>query len=210
MRGLLGLVVVALLVGVVALPALAADPSGSPTILPVVASPEPTASPAPTKAPKPETSPGAGRAPRTAKDPATAVTVSGTVGTRTTDWTTEYTLTSGGTVVVLDAGPPWFFGDDHPLKPFVGEQVTIVGTQRAGDDEVDVDTVNGTALRAPGKPPWAGGWKVVGKDHPGWSQEKWDRWQAKAAAKAQQRGVDCWPPGHCKDKAAATEAPGGN
>ena len=35
-------------------------------------------------------------------------------------------------VVVLDAGPTWFYGDDHPLAGSVGKQVTIVGTQRAG------------------------------------------------------------------------------
>jgi hypothetical protein len=62
---------------------------------------------------------------------------------------------------------------------------------------------------APGRPPWAGGWKVVGRDHPGWSQEKWDRWQAKVADKAKQHGVECWPPGHCmdKDKVKPTAAP---
>jgi hypothetical protein len=48
------------------------------------------------------------------------------------------------------------------------------------------------ALREPGKPPWAGGWKVVGEKHPGWSQEKADRFKAKFG--------DCFPPGQCKDK----------
>jgi hypothetical protein len=65
--------------------------------------------------------------------------------------------------------------------------------------------VDGKALREPGKPPWAGGWKVVGKDHPGWSQEKWDRWQAKQAAKAKQHGATCWPPGLCKDTSDKVE-----
>jgi hypothetical protein len=89
--------------------------------------------------------------------------------------------------------------------------VTIVGEQRAGSDEVDVVSVDGKALREPGRPPWAGGWKQVGKIHPGWSQEKADRW----AAKMQAKGVDCWPPGHCKDKTKdaapdADEPSGGN
>ena len=64
--------------------------------------------------------------------------------------------------------------------------------------EVDVRSIDGKELRAPGKPPWAGGWKQVGKDHPGWTQEKWDRWQSKMADKAKRHGVDCWPPGRCK------------
>ena len=83
-------------------------------------------------------------------------------------------MTVAGKTVRLDAGPSWFFGDKHPLKPFVGKTVTITGEQ-AGD-EVEVETVDGVRLRAEGKPPWAGGWKAVGSAHPGWSQEKADRW----------------------------------
>ncbi len=64
-----------------------------------------------------------------------------------------------------------------------------------GGTEVDVQTVDGTAIRAPGKPPWAGGWKVQGEKHPGWSQAKADKFKAKFG--------DCWPPGHCK-RAAET------
>ena len=51
--------------------------------------------------------------------------------------------------------------------------------------------VNGK--HAGGKPSWAGGWMRVGKDHPGWSQAKADRFKAKFG--------DCFPPGQCKDKA---------
>ena len=65
--------------------------------------------------------------------------------------------------------------------------------------------MDGKACASPASPPWAGGWKVVGKDHPGWSQEKWDRWQAKQAAKAKQHGTTCWPPGQCKDKSDDAE-----
>jgi hypothetical protein len=60
--------------------------------------------------------------------------------------------------------------------------------------------VDGTRLREPGKPPWAGGWKVVGERHPGWSEEKAARFAERQAAKAARFG-DCWPPGHCKQQA---------
>jgi hypothetical protein len=104
----------------------------------------------------------------------------------------SYTLSAGGKTYTLEAGPPWFFGDHHALKPFVGKSVTIAGEIAEGSTEIDVVSVNGTALREPGKPPWAGGWKVVGANHPGWSQEKADRMMAKFG--------DCFPPGPCKDK----------
>ena len=158
---------------------------------------------------------GSGRSDQAAKAPATDVSLSGALGSRTAaDGTTEYTLTNGDTVLSLDAGPAWFFGDSYPLAPFVGQQVTITGEQREGSTTVDVLTVNGTALREPGKPPWAGGWKTVGERHPGWSQEKADRQAAKQAAKAarqaakQERfGLDCWPPGHCKDASGKPATP---
>ena len=41
----------------------------------------------------------------------------------------------------------------------------------------------------PAKPPWAGGWKAVGSAHPGWTQEKWDKWQQKQAAKGDKFGA---------------------
>ena len=144
------------------------------------------------------------------------VTVTGTLGTRiAADGSTEYTLTSGDTVLLLDAGPAWFFRDAYPLAPFVGKQVTIGGEQKEGSTSVDVLTVDGTALREPGKPPWAGGWKKVGKDHPGWTQEKADRQAAKQADRAARRaakmerfGLQCWPPGLCKDGSASDVNPG--
>lgn len=144
------------------------------------------------------------------------LTVTGTLGARTAaDGTTEYTLTSGDKVLLLDAGPAWFFGDAYPLAPYVGKQITITGEQKKDSTSVDVLTVDGTALREPGKPPWAGGWKVVGKDHPGWSQEKADRQAAKRADKAARQadkmerfGLQCWPPGHCKDGSARDVNPG--
>jgi hypothetical protein len=182
---------VAVLAIAVALPVLAASPS-------------PSGGPAASgQAPEPKPSKG----PKASKAPEVQVTIRGEVGS-TTDakGRLEFTLLAGGKTLRLSAGPSWFFGAKNPLLPFVGKTVTIVGEQRG--DEIDVVSVDGTALRAPGKPPWAGGWKVVGKIHPGWSQEKADRQAAKAKARA-----DCFPPGLCKDKpnksAEPTEAPRG-
>ena len=121
------------------------------------------------------------------------ITISGTVEVATdANGRESYTLKDGATTYQLEAGPPWFFGDKYPLKPFVGKKVTIEGEVAKGSTEVDVSSVDGTALRSAGKPPWAGGWKVVGAAHPGWSQEKADRMKAKFG--------DCFPPGQCKDK----------
>src|SRR5215211_905207 len=134
------------------------------------------------------------------KGPKTPVTLTGTVGTATdADGVTIYTLRSGGTTYTLEAGPAWFHGDKHPLKAYVGKSVRIVGEKSGDSNEVDVESVDGKALRAAGKPPWAGGWKVVGKAHPGWSQEKADRFKDKFG--------DCFPPGQCKEKPARSAAP---
>lgn len=195
-------VMAAVLVGAVATAALAAGPIGSPT---APASERSEKAAKPDKAGKPDKASKPDKAAKTAKQ---VVTVTGTVGTRTNaDGATEYTLTSGATVLVLDAGPAWFFKDAYPLVPYVGKQVTVVGEQRQGSTEVEVRTVDGIALREPGKPPWAGGWKRVGMDHPGWTQEKWDRWQAKKAGKMARFSLECWPPGRCRDKAPGDQAP---
>lgn len=188
------------LVGVIALyelPVLAASPSPGASVAPAAASSAaPSTKPEKSREPKPA---------KADKAPEVAVSVTGVVGQRTAaDGAGEYTLTRGSTVLVLNAGPAWFFKDQHPLAPFVGKTVTIAGEQRTGSTEVDVISVDGAALREPGKPPWAGGWKRVGKDHPGWTQEKWDRWQAKAKADA--RGLECFPPGQCKDKTKADKS----
>ena len=226
------------LIVLVAMPTLAAEPSASPsasadptatataTDAPTTAPTEapaatasPTAAPRATAAPaetaepeeaeesaKPEKSP---KAPKAEKAPEVDVTITGTIATRTdADGNTEYTTIAGGKTLILDAGPSWFHGANHPLKPFVGKRVTITGEQRVGEDEVDVKAVNGTRLRAEGKPPWAGGWKRVGERHPGWTQEKWDRWQTKFADKAKAKALrgDCFPPGQCKDKSGKRAA----
>lgn len=188
------------LIAAVALPAFAAGPSSAPG---AQASEKP------------------GKAPKASKEPEVAVTLTGTIAaTADADGETTYALTSGGKTYKLDAGPAWFFGDKHPLKAFVGKSVTVTGEQSG--DEVDVETVDGVALRAPGKPPWAGGWKAVGSAHPGWSQEKADRWAQKLADRAARQaakggngangaagaagGAGCWPPGHCKGDGAEPES----
>lgn len=196
-RAVLVVLVLALVIVLYALPALAASGSPLASGAPVAASSaDPSAKPEKSRPPKPP------KPARADKAPEQAVTLRGVVGTRTAadgDLDVEYTLTADGKVLTLDAGPAWFFKDKHPLAPFVDETVTIAGEQRPGSTEVDVLSVDGTVLREPGKLPWAGGWKRVGKDHPGWTQEKWDRWQAKAKA----RGFECFPPGQCRDRTKA-------
>ena len=198
---LLGVGLIAL-VAAVALPALAASPSPS--------AGSAAASPAPSREPKASKEP---KAVKAAKAPEVAVTLRGPVAAvKDANGRTTYTLTANGKTVRLDAGPAWFFGDKHPLAPFVGKTVTITGGQRG--DEVDVATVDGVRLRAAGKPPWAGGWKAVGSAHPGWSQEKADRWAQKQATKAGTgaagaSGSGCWPPGHCKAPAGSAAPSGG-
>ena len=159
---------------VLAVPALAAKPPSAPGQL---SNPEQAKPPAP---------PGLANKPE--RLPKAAITVSGTIQETSggQGWPV-FTLQDGGTTYTLEAGPPWFYGDDHPLKNYVGQSVTVEGEAAEGSTEVDVDTVNGMALREPGRPPWAGGWRAVGESHPGWSQDKADRFNG-----------DCWPPGHCK------------
>ena len=143
---------------------------------------------------------GKDNAPGQAKEkvPTTPITISGTIEVASDENGKDtYTLRDGGTTYTLSAGPPWFFGNNHPLNPFVGQSVTVDGEVAEGTTNVDVLAVDGTALREAGKPPWAGGWKVVGERHPGWSQEKADRFEAKFG--------DCFPPGQCKDKPAGPE-----
>lgn len=121
----------------------------------------------------PITPPGQAKQKDKQKVPSTPITVSGTVATTTdADGRTTYTLDADGTTYELGAGPAWFWGSDHPLAAYVGKQVDIAGEIREGSSEIDVETVDGVALRAPGKPPWAGGPKAVGERHPGWKAWK--------------------------------------
>ena len=173
------------------------------------AKPAATFEPTPVARPDRKGEPEKGPKDRKDKAPEQEITLSGAVTSGTdADGETVYRMQSGGTTYVLEAGPKWFFGDDYPLKPFVGKDVTIVGEVAEGSTEVDVVSVDGARLREPGKPPWAGGWKNVGERHPGWSEEKAARWAERQAAKAARFG-DCWPPGHCKqgDEAGEDVAP---
>ena len=149
------------LVGIVALaiaiPVLGADPSSPPGQT------------------KPDTSPNPGqqknaeKAAKEAKTPELAITVTGTVQQATDGkGRPTFALTAGGKTLDLSAGPPWYWGDKNPLAASVGKSVTVVGSHHAGSNELDVETVDGNAIRAPGKPPWAGGPWVVGPTHPGW------------------------------------------
>ena len=170
----------------------------------VVAIPVLAASPAPSGGP----GNGNGKGPKASHEPEVTVTVKGTVAAATAaDGSAEYTITADGKTLHLEAGPKWFWGDKNPLKAFVGKSVTIVGEQSG--DEVDVSTVDGKAIREPGKPPWAGGWKVVGKSHPGWSQDKADRFAAHQAAKAarEKARAACQAAGTCAQEPEASEAP---
>ncbi len=204
-------IVALIVVAALALPVLAADPSAdpsasaqaSPSRAPVVA---PLATPqqaAPSASPEPAGVDDGGKpdkadkANKGNKTPEVPITLSGTVAmTMDAKGRQQFSMSSGGTTYELDAGPPWFWGTNNPLAKFAGKTVTITGEAHVGATDVDVLTVDGTAIRAPGKPPWAGGWKVVGEKHPGWSQAKADKFKAKFG--------DCWPPGHCKQAAETT------
>jgi hypothetical protein len=177
-----------LVLAVVVLPVLAATPGTGPTGDNAEAG---TLNAEQSPGPKSEKA----KKPKVPKEP---ITLSGTVTAATdADGNPEYRLTSGGTTYTLEAGPAWFHGDNHPLKASVGKRVTIEGEVAEGSTQVDVATVDGTAIRAAGKPPWAGGWKRVGERHPGWSQEKADR-MAQKIEQLREKFGDCHPPGKCK------------
>ena len=200
----LALVVALLAAAVLVVPALAVDPSPSGSTTPAAgSSAEPAETEEPGESGKPNKADKAQKAERHDKTPEVDVTINGTVGQTTdADGDVEYTLTAAGKSYRIEAGPSWWWGDANPLKPFVGKFVKIIGEQEQGSDEIDVQSVDGTALRANGKPPWAGGWKVVGSKHPGWTAEK----AAREAAKGKNA------PGQHKDKAKdepeASETPG--
>jgi hypothetical protein len=149
---------------------------------------DPTASSAPAATEQPAKSPKPGKPEKAAKELKgieVAVSLTGRVGTRTdTDGDTVYTLTVGSIVYDLDVGPRWWWGEKDPLKGLIGDTTTITGERSEGSTDVDVFTAGGTTLREAGKPPWAGGWKVVGERHPGWAQWKVD----KAAVKVEGKG----------------------
>lgn len=193
----------AIVVVALALPAFAADPSASPSASSGATPPKAAAS----EPPEPDESPGdeggkpdkAGTGNKGNETPEVAITLKGTIAmSKDANGFSSFTVASGGKTYGLEAGPPWFWGANNPLAKFAGKTVTVTGETQAGSTDVDVLTVDGTAIRAPGKPPWAGGWKAVGSKHPGWSQEKADKFKAKLG--------DCFPPGQCKGAVKAPTA----
>lgn len=113
------------------------------------------------------------------------------------DGDVEYTLDG----VPLSVGPPWFWGDNHPLAGLVGQSVSVTGVAddgtpaeaaneraRGGGPSFDVFSVNGSEVRPAGKPPWAGGPAVVGESHPGYAG--WARGQAARDAAGANGGDD--------------------
>ncbi|HET9346542.1 MAG TPA: hypothetical protein VFO05_12660 [Candidatus Limnocylindrales bacterium] len=165
--------------------------------------PEPEDSPAPAAEPEENEQGNGGKPDKAAKPdkgpkaPEHPVTLTGTVG-REPGEDGDYTLVVGINVYTLSAGPKWWWGDADPLAGSVGKIVTVDGEQAEGSDEVDVLAIDGAAIRAAGKPPWAGGWKVVGEKHPGWAQWKVDKLNSREAG----HGRDNAPGQLKKDDAA--------
>jgi len=196
------LLVGAIVVIALAIPVFAADPSPSSSATPPKAAAsepaEPDESPG-DDAGKPDNANKANKGNKGTETPEVAITLHGTITmTKDADGFPSFTIASGSKTYSLEAGPPWFWGANNPLAKFAGKSVTITGETSAGSTDVDVQTVDGTAIRAPGRPPWAGGWKAVGSKHPGWSQAKADKFKAKFG--------DCFPPGQCKKADTAPAA----
>jgi hypothetical protein len=161
------------------------------------------ASPSPPSSPpgqsKPDKSPKPGNGNQKAKTPEVAVTVEGTVVQGKDDQgRPTFTITAAGKTWDLSAGPPWYWGDNNPLKAYTGKSVKVAGSSATGSSELDVETVDGTPIRAPGKPPWAGGPWAVGSAHPGWKP-----WMA--AGKPGHGNGPAGAPGQAKDKTKADE-----
>ena len=199
----LGLMVLGLVAALAfAIPVIGADPSPS------------TSPPAEAESEEPETSESAAEKARekaaaaaerveskAERNPEIGRTLTGRVG-ETTDGKGRptFTLTVGGVIWELSSGPKWYWGDKNPLAAFVGKTVEVAGTHHEGDSELDVETVNGAGIRAAGKPPWAGGPKVVGERHPGWKAWKADKAQNKPGQGLGREGA----PGQLKDKTTAS------
>lgn len=129
------------------------------------------------------------------KAPETVITATGKLVITTIDDEKEYTLqdSAGKKLYYLEAGPKWFYTSTaYPLDKYANQNVTVVGVvegpkpaktpnpnanpnatkekddaaKRTDAPTLDVRSVNGVAIRAAGKPPWAGGPKNV-PNHPG-------------------------------------------
>ena len=128
------------------------------------------------------------------KGPAQTTTLTGTVASSVdAKGRATYTMVVDGVTWELSAGPKWFWGANNPLAAYVGKSVKVTGTYHAGEHDLGVATIDGKALRAAGKPPWAGGPKVVGSSHPGWKGGHPGKGHGRANA-----------PGQLKDKSKAT------
>jgi hypothetical protein len=141
----------------------------SATSVPSAVTPSATTAPAPaaTGAPSPAAAGDEDKADESDEADTPPISLTGIVGVDTSEKHPHYTLTVGSVVYELETGPWWFWGADHPLAPFVGHATTILGAAE-GEHGIEVFKANGTTIREPGKPPWAGGPKVVGEKHPGW------------------------------------------
>jgi len=142
------------------------------TSSPSVVLPSTTAAPVASNAPSPAAASGEkdedeneSADPKEAETP--PISVTGIIEIDATGKHPHYTLKAGSVVYELETGPWWFWGDTHPLAAFVGKAVTVLG-QAEGEHGIEVYSANGTKIREPGKPPWAGGPWVQGEKHPGW------------------------------------------
>ena len=184
---LCGSAIVLPMVGVVVAASPSPDPSSSPaesqapsaSVAPLAApSAAPTA--APSAAPKSAATPKPANATETPDADEVVTTLSGVLSTKAdADGDVDYYIGD----VRLSVGPPWFWGDKHPLKGLVGKSITVTGHMETGNPakakanarakdsgpEFEALTVDGKTIREPGKPPWAGGPKVVGPSHPGYA-----------------------------------------
>jgi hypothetical protein len=171
-----------------AIPVMGADPSPSPSSSAEIESEETEAAEKKAESEKEDTA-------------EIAISLTGTV-VKSTDGKGRptFSLTVSGVTWELSAGPKWYWGDNSPLAAFVGKSVKVTGTHHAGKNELDVETVDGTAIRAAGKPPWAGGPKVQGERHPGWKAWKADKAKNKPGHGLGREGA----PGQLKDKTTAS------
>jgi hypothetical protein len=154
---------------ILALPAVAADPSARPVGEPGAGELRPE------KPPKADREGG-------------SVTVTGVVQ-ETTDpkGRRVFTIAADGTTWTLSAGPKWFWRDGDALRALVGRSVELGGKVRSGGAELHVDRIDGVALRGEARPPWAGGPTHVGDFHPGWKDgtEEQDHGRGRATAPGQ-------------------------
>ncbi len=156
-------------------PSASVAPVAAPLAAPSAA---PTA--APSAAPKSAATPKPAKTTETPDADEVIATLKGVLSTKAdADGDVDYYIGD----VRLSVGPPWFWGDKHPLKGLVGKSITVTGHMETGNPakakanakakdsgpEFEVLTVNGKTIREPGKPPWAGGPKAVGPSHPGYA-----------------------------------------